>query len=246
MKIFFLLFPILLFSNLAHSQNYLRFFDENGRELEDTTKAQYQEFEIVQIQNNIVSLSRYLRDSTIVSVKTTLLDSGGNFKASSERKFFPSGKTMSLERVDKEKGEKHLRTYHRNGALQSESLTRGNELVHQSHFGPLGNEVAPPEVTLPSPKDGMEGWNKYLGSELRYPQVARNLRAEGTILVAFTLDEEGNARGFDVLNKGQFHHSLEKEALRVIEKYPHRWVPAKIGEVPVESPMRIPIAFRLN
>jgi TonB family protein len=246
MKIFCLLFPILLFSNLAHSQNYLRFFDQYGRELEDTTKVEYQEFEIVQIQNNVVSLSRYLRDSTLVSVKTTLLDSAGNYKASNERKFFPSGKTMSLERVDKEKEERHLKTYHQNGELQSESLTRGNELVHQSHFDPLGNEVAPPQLTLPSPKGGLEGWNNYLASELQYPQVARTIRAEGTIIVAFTLDEEGTARSFDVLNKGQFHHSLEKEALRVIEKYPHRWVPAKMDGVPVESPMRIPIAFRLN
>jgi TonB family protein len=246
MEIFCILFTILLLSNSARSQNYLRFFDKDGREIEDTTKAEYSEFEIVQIQNNAVSLSRFLKDSTKVSVKTTLRDSLGNMKSSSERIFFPSGTTSYLARVDVTKGERHTKTFHKNGELESKSLSRGNLLVHESHFDSLENAVKPPEVTFPSPKGGMDGWNKYLASELRYPQVARNLRAEGTIIVAFNLDKEGNPSGFSVLNQGQFHNSLEKEALRVIEKYPHGWTPSTVDGLPVESPVRFPIRFKLN
>lgn len=242
----FLFLSIFLICDFVKAQNYLRFLGKYGEEVMDTSKTDFTHFELVQGQGNVVLVHRFLKDSTKISEKTVLFDSLGNEIGSSEKVFFASRKTKSLEREDELLREKTTKNFYENGILKSEVLSRDGEVVSEKYYDTDGREIPKPELIPPSPKDGVKGWQKYLASVLRYPQAARNAKAEGKVVLDFVLDEEGVIHDLKVQNRGENHESLEREALRVVEDYPHRWDPAKENGVPVETKVVLPIGFRLN
>ena len=151
-----------------------------------------------------------------------------------------------MERTDELAKEKSSKTFYEDGTLKSEVFLRHGEVIFEKYYNVDGAEIPKPEFSPPSAKDGVNGWNKYLASVLRYPQVARNVRAEGTVVVSFRVDEEGQIHDLTVLNRGENHASLERETLRVVDEYPYPWVSAKENGVPVETKVTIPIAFKLD
>ncbi|WP_084454699.1 energy transducer TonB [Algoriphagus terrigena] len=238
--------PIFLLCNFALAQNYVRFLGKYDIEVKDTSKNDFTHFELIQEQGNVILVHRFLKDSTKIYENTILFDSLGNEIGSSKKEFFASRKTKSMERTDELAKEKSTKTFYENGALKSEVFLRDSEVVSEKYYNVDGAEIPKPEFSSPSPKDGVNGWNKYLASVLRYPQVARNVKAEGTVIVSFRVDEEGQIHDLTVLNRGESHDSLEREALRVVEEYPHRWVPATENGVPIETVVKLPLRFKLS
>ena len=246
MRRLLLFMPIFLLCNFVLAQNYVRFLGKYDFEVEDTSKNDFTHFELIQEKENVILVHRFLKDSTKISENTLLFDSLGNEIGSSKKEFFASMKTKSMERMDEPAKEKFTKTFYENGTLKSEVSLRDGEVTSEKYYNADGGEIPKPEFSPPSPKDGTNGWNKYLGSVLRYPQAARSVKAEGKVIVSFRLDEEGQIHDLTVLNRGENHESLERETLRVVEEYPYPWVPAKENGVPVETKVTLPIAFKLD
>jgi periplasmic protein TonB len=82
----------------------------------------------------------------------------------------------------------------------------------------------------------------YLGENIRYPQLAKDMKIEGRVLVKFVVDKEGNITNPSVVKSPS--PLLSEEAIRVIKTMP-RWKPGiKDGQnVPVN--FFIPISFKL-
>lgn len=243
-----ILFVLLLFAvwEKSPAQNYVRFLDKYGYEISNSEKAGYAFFELIQSQGRMVSIHRFSKDSLKISEKSFVFDSLGNELGSSEKEFFASQKTKSLIRKDGSKQEVLEKKFYESGGLKSEVLSKNDELVHEKYFSTNGAEIPKPELIVPSPKDGLKGWNNYLASELRYPSEARAAGAEGMIILEFDLDSEGIIKNLTVVNKGENHKSLEMEALRVLEKYPYQWTPALENGVAVESRVKLPLKFKLG
>lgn len=97
--------------------------------------------------------------------------------------------------------------------------------------------------TMPTPPGGMEGWNKYLSNNLKYPTQARRMGIEGTVYVVFVVNTDGSIQDVDILRG--IGGGCDEEAMRVVKNAPN-WEPGKQRGRPVRVKMRLPIRFKLS
>ena len=96
---------------------------------------------------------------------------------------------------------------------------------------------------LPVFKGGRKAMEAYINGNMQYPQLARQLNAEGRVIVAVRIDERGNLSGFKI---SQSDDSIfNAEALRIVRSMPP-WAPAMKGGRPVATTQMIPVMFRLH
>ncbi len=97
--------------------------------------------------------------------------------------------------------------------------------------------------TMPTPQGGMEGWNKYLQNNLKYPTQARRMGIEGTVYVVFVVNTDGSIQDVEILRG--IGGGADEEAMRVVQNAP-KWEPGKQRGKPVRVKMRLPIRFKLS
>jgi periplasmic protein TonB len=76
-----------------------------------------------------------------------------------------------------------------------------------------------------------------------YPDGARREGKEGRVLLRVLVDEEGRSKRVEV-NRSSGSEALDQTAARTIKRW--RFSPARYGDRPVETWVRIPIDFRLT
>jgi protein TonB len=91
---------------------------------------------------------------------------------------------------------------------------------------------------------GTAAWLRYLNKNLRYPDDAVNNEIQGTVVVQFIVDKEGNVSDVNAIS-GPDNGGLREEAVRVIKKS-GRWTPAVQNGRQVKSYKKQPIVFRLE
>ncbi|ULQ58334.1 TonB family protein [Flavihumibacter rivuli] len=89
---------------------------------------------------------------------------------------------------------------------------------------------------------GTSAWQRYLNKNLRYPQEAIDNEVQGTVVVQFIVDKEGNVSDVEAVSGPQ---ELRDEAVRVIKKS-GKWTPAIQNGRQVKSYKKQPITFRLE
>lgn len=89
---------------------------------------------------------------------------------------------------------------------------------------------------------GMAAWQRYLNKSLRYPQDAIDNEIQGTVVVQFVVDKEGNVSNVEAISGP---NELRDEAIRVIKKS-GKWTPAVQNGRQVKSYKKQPIVFRLQ
>ena len=92
---------------------------------------------------------------------------------------------------------------------------------------------------------GMKELYAWLGKEIQYPAIARENGIQGKVFVKFVVEKDGKIGDTQVLNAGQTHPSLEKEALRVIKSM-KKWKAAENNGKVVRSYFTIPVNFALK
>ncbi|MDD2562767.1 MAG: TonB family protein [Salinivirgaceae bacterium] len=105
-----------------------------------------------------------------------------------------------------------------------------------------------PEVFLvveqqPEFPGGMASLMKYLQSNIKYPQIAKENGVSGKVFVNFVVDNKGNITKIKVLRG--VDPSLDSEAVRVVENMP-RWTPGKQRGKAVYVSYNLPISFVLQ
>ena len=80
----------------------------------------------------------------------------------------------------------------------------------------------------------------WVANRLEYPPSAKKHRITGTVIVAFTINEEGEVGNVKVVQSA--HPALDGEAVRVVSMSP-RWTPATRGGRPVPVTYRHPVIF---
>jgi protein TonB len=89
---------------------------------------------------------------------------------------------------------------------------------------------------------GLAAWARYLNRNLRYPQEALDAEIQGSVLVQFIVDKEGNVSDVEAISGPQ---ELRAEAVRVIKKS-GKWTPAVQNGRQVKSYKKQPVVFRIN
>ena len=95
----------------------------------------------------------------------------------------------------------------------------------------------------PIPPGGMEGWGKFLATNLKYPQQARTMGVEGTVIVMFIINPDGSVRDAEIIRG--IGAGADEEAMRVVMESP-KWTPAYQQGKAVASRMRLPVRFKLG
>ena len=91
---------------------------------------------------------------------------------------------------------------------------------------------------------GASAWLRYLNKNLRYPDDAVNNEIQGTVVVQFIVDKEGNVSDVQAIS-GPDNGGLREEAVRVIKKS-GKWTPAVQNGRNVKSYKKQPIVFKLE
>ena len=97
---------------------------------------------------------------------------------------------------------------------------------------------------MPEFDGGVAGLMRYVGQNIIYPPVAREIGKEGTVYVSFVVNEMGNVENVKVMRGIGF--GCDEEVVRVIGKMP-RW--KKVGKNaghPVKVRYNIPVKFKLQ
>jgi len=96
---------------------------------------------------------------------------------------------------------------------------------------------------MPSFPGGGSALKKYLSEHLNYPQRARELNLQGTVLVEFVVRKNGQVNQVRTLSAPD--SVLAAEAERVVRNMP-RWIPGEIDGKAVSTYYKMPVAFRLQ
>ncbi len=84
---------------------------------------------------------------------------------------------------------------------------------------------------------------QFLGKNLKYPRLAKENGIEGTVVIRFLVDKEGNITDTEIVR--EIGGGCGKEALRVINKMT-KWMPGKQQGKAVKVQFNVPVKFALN
>ena len=90
---------------------------------------------------------------------------------------------------------------------------------------------------------GERGLTNFVNKTREYPYYAYKKRIQGRVLCSFIVGTDGRVSNVQVI-RGAGDDSLNREAVRVIEKMP-RWSVGKVGDHAVPVRVVLPINFRL-
>jgi protein TonB len=90
---------------------------------------------------------------------------------------------------------------------------------------------------------GEEALMKYLTSNLRYPEQAKELDIQGTVFIEFVIEKDGSVT--NVVVKRGIGGGCDEEAVRVVKSMP-KWKPGKQRGKPVRVSYTLPVRFHLR
>lgn len=96
---------------------------------------------------------------------------------------------------------------------------------------------------MPSFPGGEEALFKYLGQNIKYPQIAKEAGITGRVFVNFVIDKQGNVTDVKVLRG--IGGGCDEEAVRVVKNMP-KWSAGKQRGKPVKVSYNLPIKFSLK
>ncbi len=71
---------------------------------------------------------------------------------------------------------------------------------------------------LPKPSEGIEGWNRYMARNIKYPQSSRESNTQGTVIVGFEVKEDGTVANVEVIRG--IGGECDEEVVRIIAEGP--------------------------
>jgi len=144
------------------------------------------------------------------------------------------------------KGEKHgnFQSYYPNGQMTRDDYFENGKLIEGRCYSEEGESIDYfPFVQMPEFPDGPGGIRRFVEKELIYPQEAKKRGIEGTVIILFTIDEEGLVIDPRVVNGDREY--FNEEALRIVNNFP-LWTPGEVDGIPSPLQVSVPIEFRMR
>jgi protein TonB len=121
------------------------------------------------------------------------------------------------------------------------------EIYHVVEEMPLFPACQDVEVYIDRKKCADKALISYIQSEVKYPEEAKNKNIQGTVVISFVVDEQGNL--INLLIRKKVGGGCEEEALRVVEKLaalPQKWTAGKQRGKNVKVHYNLPVRFNLQ
>ncbi len=112
-----------------------------------------------------------------------------------------------------------------------------SEARYEGRLFDLGTVQVAPEYP-----GGQKALAKYLGSQLRYPVLARENNIQGKVYIGFIVEKNGSLTDFKII-KG-IGGGCDEEAIRVLKSSPP-WKPGMVDGKPVRTSYTQPIIYQL-
>ncbi|MBQ3363316.1 MAG: energy transducer TonB [Muribaculaceae bacterium] len=125
-------------------------------------------------------------------------------------------------------------------AAQVRHVTTVNPLSKQSYMEVYEFDYVDIQPQFPG---GERGLINFINKTREYPYHAYKKRIQGRVLCSFIVGVDGKVNDVRVI-RGSGDDSLNREAIRVIEKMP-KWSVGKVGNHAVPVRVVLPINFRL-
>lgn len=241
-----LLFSFGVFHQVCFAQGSI-FLNKYKRPIKDVSKYEPSFFQTTQENRPNVRIVRtFTMDSILVQEKVEYLGKREEIQQYTLTDYDPkSNQIKRIYHVDNLKKSSVDSVFHQNRVLAALKRTVNWQLVEEKRWGEFGDPLDINFFREASIVGGAEAWSKFLTSNLKYPSKARFDRAEGSVYLAFQLDEEGRISEIEVMNPEDIHPALANEAVRVMEKYQKNWSPKVENGIPVKTEMYLPIRFKL-
>ena len=107
---------------------------------------------------------------------------------------------------------------------------------------PDENSIFQVVETQPEFPGGMAELMKYLQKNIRYPQICKEQRVQGRVIVQFVVNADSTITDVNVVKP--VNPYLDQEAVRVVKAMP-KWTPGKQRGEPVRVRFTLPVTFRL-
>ena len=153
--------------------------------------------------------------------------------------------TLNLD-AQYSKGEKHgfFISYYTNGQILRKELYDQGHFVEGQCFTIDGQPTEYfPYIVMPSYAGGPPELQKFIKKELNYPNKAEKEGREATILVLFTIDENGHVQNPQIIHGDAAY--FNEESLRIVNSFPD-WIPGKIDGTPAPLQATVQIDFTLQ
>lgn len=131
----------------------------------------------------------------------------------------------------------------RNKIMNEEIVEKVQEVKEE-----LVNEKSEPEPFIsveekPEPPGGLEGLQRYIAENTKYPEIAKENNIQGKVIVRFCVNSKGNIEQISIF-KG-VDPALDAEAIRVVKTFP-KFKPGRQSGVPVPVWFIVPFDFHLQ
>lgn len=114
----------------------------------------------------------------------------------------------------------------------------GNGIAEDTGIHNMGDIQVYPEF-----EGGMKAWAKFIQRNLRYPNAAQEVDAQGKVYISFVVEKDGSVSNVTVLRG--IGYGCDEEAVRVISKSP-KWKPGKQNDQNVRVRYNMPLSFTIN
>jgi TonB family protein len=109
--------------------------------------------------------------------------------------------------------------------------------MYEGKLFDLGSVEVAPEFP-----GGQKAFGKFLGSNIRYPESARENNIQGKVYIGFVVEKNGELSDLKII-KG-IGGGCDEEALRVLKNSPN-WKPGMSEGKPVRTSYTFPVTFQI-
>ena len=142
--------------------------------------------------------------------------------------------------------------YDTDGNLEQKYDYSTNQLIFNKEGKQFGNykvivDGKPTDIVPDTPPifiGGQSSYDRFITNNLKYPSDSKSKGIEGRQFVLVSLSKQG-----DILNASIYRSispDIDQEALRLINKLPKAWIPAKHQNEDVDVLVGLPVLFRLK
>ncbi len=97
-----------------------------------------------------------------------------------------------------------------------------------------------PVIKLAEPLGGRKAYDKYLETNMRYPQQALQSKVKGKVTIEFTVASDGTLHDFSVMKS--LGYGCDEEVTRLVKEGP-KWSPTTEDNIAIESSVRVRMKF---
>ena len=123
--------------------------------------------------------------------------------------------------------------------LMAKKISAGN---YQEIIGEMTNPIDTLPDKYPMYPEGLEGLQKDILTNMKYPQNALSKRVQGRVIVGFVVEKNGKIN--DIWIEQSVDPELDAEAIRVVRTF-KIWIPGYAKRKPVRIKYLLPFSFRL-